>query len=562
MKCMAIIKHISVKGSNGGDALDYVLFKHNETTGEKILDGQGNPIMRDEFYLAGINCEPYSFAAECAEVNALYGKNQKQDDIKAHHFIVSYDPTDATERGLTGPRAQELSMEFANRCFPGFQILVCTHMDGSNESGNIHTHLMMNSVRKYDIGPESYGERDIDHKAGYKLHLTDDYLRYMKQELMKICEREGLYQVDLLSPTKNRITDREYRVHQHGQNSLDNLNERFKQNGLEPTKTIFQTQKQYIRDAVFDVASRATSFDAFCVMMKEDYDIMVKESRGRISYLHPDREKYITGRTLGTIYEKEPVIHIINGEMEGKVSGRNKIIDEASFSLDTMEDCKKVFEMNTNLRLVVNLQTSVKTRIGASYANNITLDNVRTMAETILFVQKNGFNSLEQIEEEKEKIGKEYREVSKHLLTAKERQKDTNEIIHFMGQYLVNKNKYQEYIKSSRKKEIIAEHKNELDLYNEAFNYLETRYSENAFPKLQELKQEKCNTAGEINELYERRNMIKKKKTQIEVVLKNIKKIIGDREASLSTAQKKHITRDDGVKTESRRTKRQQMELK
>ena len=66
---MAVIKHISVKGSNGADALNYVLYKHNEMTGEIISDGRGNPIMREEYYLDGINCEPYSFDAECKEVN-------------------------------------------------------------------------------------------------------------------------------------------------------------------------------------------------------------------------------------------------------------------------------------------------------------------------------------------------------------------------------------------------------------------------------------------------------------------------------------------------------------
>ena len=69
---MAVIKHISVKGSNGGDALNYVLYKHNEKTGELLEDGRGNPVMRDEYYLDGINCEPYSFAAECKEINDLY----------------------------------------------------------------------------------------------------------------------------------------------------------------------------------------------------------------------------------------------------------------------------------------------------------------------------------------------------------------------------------------------------------------------------------------------------------------------------------------------------------
>ena len=333
---MAVIKHISVKGSNGGDALNYVLYKHNEATGELIVDSRGNPIMRDEYYLDGINCEPYSFAAECKEVNDLFGKNQLPGDIKAHHFIISYDPKDGIERGLTGPKAQQLSMEWAERCLPGFQILICTHMDGSNESGNIHTHIMMNSVRKFDTRLDDFGERTIDHLAGYKLNLTKNHLQFMKQELMDLCGREGLYQIDLLSPAKDRITDKEYRVQQNGQNHFEKHHSIYSD---ETEKTVFQTQKQYLRESVVDVAKRATSFDEFCEIMNTEYNITVKESRGRISYLHPDREKYITGRALGTSYEKEAVIQIINGEKEVQVSDRNKAETIASFSIETMEDC-------------------------------------------------------------------------------------------------------------------------------------------------------------------------------------------------------------------------------
>ena len=67
--------------------------------------------------------------------------------IKRHHYIISYDPADVTENGLTGERAQAISIELAKQMFPGYQALVVTHTDGHNESGNIHTHIVINSVR-------------------------------------------------------------------------------------------------------------------------------------------------------------------------------------------------------------------------------------------------------------------------------------------------------------------------------------------------------------------------------------------------------------------------------
>ena len=214
---MAVLKHNALKNKVYRDALNYVLYKHNEETGKQFLDQNGNPVLRDEYYLDGISCDPYSFAMECEETNRLYGKNTEKSEIKQHHFIISYDPKDADECGLTGEQAQLLSMEWAKKCIPGFQILVCTHMDGHNESGNIHTHIITNSVRKYDTGIDCYGERLGDHKAGNKLHLTLDYLEYMQKELMSICRRENLHQVDLLSPASEKISGKEFRAQQTGQ---------------------------------------------------------------------------------------------------------------------------------------------------------------------------------------------------------------------------------------------------------------------------------------------------------------------------------------------------------
>lgn len=42
-------------------------------------------------------------------------------------------------------------MKLTRKIFPGYQALVVTHTDGDNHSGNIHTHIVINSVRKYDV---------------------------------------------------------------------------------------------------------------------------------------------------------------------------------------------------------------------------------------------------------------------------------------------------------------------------------------------------------------------------------------------------------------------------
>ena len=80
---MAILKHIASKSSNYGTALEYLIFKHDELRKTPILDQKGNRIMRDEFYLDGLNCEPYSFDAACQQLNREYQKKKIRMKSKA-----------------------------------------------------------------------------------------------------------------------------------------------------------------------------------------------------------------------------------------------------------------------------------------------------------------------------------------------------------------------------------------------------------------------------------------------------------------------------------------------
>lgn len=139
---MAIVKHIKSRNANYSDALNYLIFQHDESTGKMILDEFNRPLRRDELYVDGLNCNPDTFDVECYECNEHFKKNRNRSEIKSHHYIISYDPADAIECDLTGEKAQALSLELAKKIFPGYQALIVTHTDGHNGSGNIHTETI------------------------------------------------------------------------------------------------------------------------------------------------------------------------------------------------------------------------------------------------------------------------------------------------------------------------------------------------------------------------------------------------------------------------------------
>ena len=194
-----------------------LLLEHDEKTGKKILDESGRSILRKEFYMDGLNCDPMSFDKECELTNAHFHKNKKREDIKSHHYIISYDPTDVTENGLTGEEAQAISLELAKQMFPGYQALVVTHTDGHNESGNIHTHIVINSVRKSAVERQPYMDKPHEEAAGYKHRSTDKFMNAFKKTVMERCQQEGLHQIDLLAPAERKITQKEYMTQKHAQ---------------------------------------------------------------------------------------------------------------------------------------------------------------------------------------------------------------------------------------------------------------------------------------------------------------------------------------------------------
>ena len=307
---MATLKHINSKNADYGAAEQYLLFEHDEFTMKPVLDETGRLIPREDYRLSTLNCGGEDFAVACMRANLRYGKNQRREDVKSHHYIISFDPRDGPDNGLTVDRAQALGEKFCAEHFPGHQALVCTHPDGHNHSGNIHVHIVINSLRIEEVPFLPYMDRPADTKAGCKHRCTDAALRYFKSEVMEMCHREGLYQIDLLNGSKNRVTDREYWAQKKGQAALDRQNAPMIAGGITPRQTKFETNKEKLRQTIRAALSTAASFEDFSSLLLRE-GVAVKESRGRLSYLTPDRTKPITARKLGDDFDRAAVLALL-----------------------------------------------------------------------------------------------------------------------------------------------------------------------------------------------------------------------------------------------------------
>ena len=163
---------------------------------------------------------------------------------------------------LTVDRAQQLGEQFCKEHFPGHQALVCTHPDGHNHSGNIHVHIVINSLRIAEVPLLPYMERPADTREGCKHRCTDAAMEYFKAEVMEMWHWENLYQIDLLNGSKSRVTEREYWAKRKGQAALDKENASQAATGEPPKQTKFETDKEKLRRTIRAAILEALTINA------------------------------------------------------------------------------------------------------------------------------------------------------------------------------------------------------------------------------------------------------------------------------------------------------------
>ena len=332
--------------------------------------------------------------------NLRYEKNQKREDVKSHHYIISFDPRDGTDNGLTVDQAQELGEQFCKEHFPGHQALVCTHPDGHNHSGNIHVHIVINSLRIYEVPLLPYMDRPADTREGCKHRCTNAAMEYFKSEVMEMCHREGLYQIDLLNGSKERITEREYWAAKKGQLALDKENA-VREAAGQPTKpTKFETDKAKLRRTIRQALSQAGSFDEFSSLLLRE-GVTVKESRGRLSYLTPDRTKPITARKLGDDFDKAAVLVLLTQNAHRAAEQSKAILEypAAVKKLSQGEKTTKTTPADNTLQRMVDREAKRAEGKGVGYDRWAAKHNLKQMAATVTAYQQYGFSSPEELDE-------------------------------------------------------------------------------------------------------------------------------------------------------------------
>ena len=536
---MATLKHINSKNADYGAAEQYLLFEHDEFTMKPVLDETGRLIPREDYRLSTLNCGGEDFAVACMRANLRYGKNQRREDVKSHHYIISFDPRDGPDNGLTVDRAQALGEKFCAEHFPGHQALVCTHPDGHNHSGNIHVHIVINSLRIYEVPLLPYMDRPADTREGCKHRCTNAAMEYFKSEVMEMCHREGLYQIDLLNGSKERITEREYWAAKKGQLALDKENAAREAAG-QPTKpTKFETDKAKLRRTIRQALSQATSFDEFSSLLLRE-GVTVKESRGRLSYLTPDRTKPITARKLGDDFDKAAVLALLTQNAHRAAEQTTAIPEYPHTQKERLREEKtaKTAPADNTLQRMVDREAKRAEGKGVGYDRWASLHNLKQMAATHNFLMENELLDLDKLDAAVESSRKALSEARESLRGIEQSISDKKSLRKVVNDYRRTRPTIDAHKKlSGRKAENYRQsHEAEFIIYEAALRQLKVLAPGKKLPATSKLNTEIEALISEKNAAYNTYRTAKAEYEQLATAKRNAEQILH----GTPSRQKKH----------------------
>ena len=497
---MATLKHIASKNSDYTAIEAYLIYQHDEFTGKQFLDEQGQPMLRESYLLDTLECGEASFATACLLANRKYNKNNHPDDIKSHQYIISFDPRDAVENGLTMEKAQALGLNFCKENFPGHPAIVCTHPDGHNHSGNIHVHIVIGSIRTREVERKPYMQKPRDWREGMKHSSTAQTMRHLRVAVMEMCEGAGLYQIDLLNGSKERVSEAEYWARRRGQMKLDRENAALTAAGQPPKQKKFETVKDTLRKQITDVLDNATNFEDFSDRLMQQYGIAVKESRGRLSYLPAGRTKFIRAHIIGDKFEKGLVLATLQENAERKRT--------IQFKPD-------------RIGKLVDIQVKLKQGKGIGYERWAKKHNLKAMAQTLILLEERGLTDEVALDQRITELDTKFHESLAVVKDLETRMADDKTLRRHAAAYTSTKNIAQQLKAAKRPAAFEEQHRAELTAYRAAAAYFKAN-DITKLPSPKKLEAEYAQLASEKAKFYEQYKEAKEELLKLKTAKQNV----------------------------------------
>ena len=141
--------------------------------------------------VTGVNCVAQSAFNEMMNTKLQYRKTSGR---QFYHIMQSFHP----DEPITPETAHEIALRFAEENFPGYEVLVATHVDRNH----IHSHFVVNSVNA---------------ETGLKFHSDNNEIQRLRDASDRLCLEYGLSVVVPKSKKVKGMSTAEYHTAEKGQ---------------------------------------------------------------------------------------------------------------------------------------------------------------------------------------------------------------------------------------------------------------------------------------------------------------------------------------------------------
>ena len=322
--------------------------------------------------------------------------------------VIAYQVRQSFKPGEVSPEeANRIGYEFATRFLKGkHAFVVCTHID----KAHIHNHIIWNSTT-------------LDCKRKFRDFLGSGRAVARLSDL--ICIEHQLSVIE--NPKRGNTSYNKW----HG----------FKGQA---------SHRDFLRAAIDDaLAQKPHDFDAFLSLLSEEG---YRFRRGKhLTFIHDDFKQNIRMNTLGEGYSEEDVRAIIKGQRVHQPKKRRAVWDK------------------NRPQSIIDIQAKLAAGMGEGYRRWATVENLKRMAKTKLYMDEHGF-SYEAMADRKAELSAKEKELSAKITEAQNRLAEINVLKTHIVNYSKTRDVYIAYRKSGYSKKFLEEHEADIIIHKAAKN--------------------------------------------------------------------------------------------
>ena len=419
---------------------------------------------KDGELVSSFMCSPETAAKEFEESKLLYHQltGRKQPPKRD---VIMYRVIQSFKPGEVSPEeANRIGYELAMKFTGGqHQFVVATHVDKKH----IHTHIEFNST-------------NINCDGKFK-NVKNSYLvlRRLNDDL---CRAHGLSVIEDPKPSAKK--QKEIAAAKYG-----------------------TSHKEKLRQTIDRVIPDCRSYDDFLDRMRaEGYE--VKEGK-LLSFRAPGWDRFTRSYKLGADYTKEAL--------------RERSTTRRGYAASAK---KPIQSKGRKINLLIDIQAKMAAGKGAGYERWAKVFNLKEAAKTLNFLIENGLTDYDELTARAEQAGDRFDEVSRRIKQLEGRMADVAQLKTHIINYSKTREVYAAYKKSRHKKELLAEHGDEIAKHEAAKRAFDALGGK-PIPKATQLSEQYAALLAEKQEQYAEYKVLRQDMIAYRTAKQNVDKILG-----------------------------------